>query len=104
MGLNVKFNLTCRLEYLVGGATVAVGWSGYLVTFHNSINELLGIQYKFDARFVSAPIIWLEKEEKYPWNSTLSAVNAGFYNNLVINPGILKTLNLNSWPINKCNY
>jgi hypothetical protein len=90
MGLDVKLILTFRLEYLVGGATVAVGWSGYLVTFHNSINELLGIQYKFDSRFVSAPIIWLETGEKYPWNSTLTAESAGFYNHLVINPGILK--------------
>jgi APA family basic amino acid/polyamine antiporter len=41
------------LEYLVGAATVSVGWSGYVVAF---IEEVTGV--RLGATWTSAPIVW----------------------------------------------
>jgi basic amino acid/polyamine antiporter, APA family len=72
------------LEYLVGGATVAVGWSGYLGTLQTAINQLSGSTYTFDARFVNAPTIWLEPGNTMPWNNSIVTESGGFFGNLVV--------------------
>jgi APA family basic amino acid/polyamine antiporter len=66
------------LEYLVGAATVAVGWSGYLVNLQGAINLVSGSTYKFDGRFVNAPVIWLEHNAAMPWDKNDIAVSGGF--------------------------
>jgi len=70
------------LEYLVGSATVAVGWSAYLCVLQEAINDITGWTYVFDPRFTNAPVIWLESTDMYPWNSE-SVPHAGFYVNQV---------------------
>nr|KAJ3418097.1 Cationic amino acid transporter-1 [Polyrhizophydium stewartii] len=45
------------LEYLVGAATVAVGWSGYLDIF---VSGLVGKNHIFDPRWSNAPFVWIE--------------------------------------------
>jgi APA family basic amino acid/polyamine antiporter len=44
------------LEYLVGAATVSVGWSGYVVEF---IRHVTG--YSLPPEWTSAPLVWSEK-------------------------------------------
>ncbi|KAI8614046.1 amino acid/polyamine transporter I [Chytriomyces sp. MP71] len=62
------------LEYLVGAATVAVGWSGYLTSF---VATATNGSYQFDARVVNSPVVWLEAEGN---------VSAGFFVNYVTCP------------------
>ncbi len=64
------------LEYLVGAATVSVGWSGYVVAF---VNHLFGVT--LPAEWTSAPIKWVE--------ATQSFVSTGAIINL---PAMLVTL------------
>ncbi|KAL2913942.1 hypothetical protein HK105_206533 [Polyrhizophydium stewartii] len=45
------------LEYLVGSATVAVGWAAYLDIF---VSGLVGKNHIFDQRWSSAPFVWIE--------------------------------------------
>ncbi|EGF80449.1 hypothetical protein BATDEDRAFT_35118 [Batrachochytrium dendrobatidis JAM81] len=59
------------LEYLVGAATVAVGWGVYLDIF---IAGLVGKQRIFDPRYSNAPFVWHE-ENHTPGKA------AGFYMN-----------------------
>lgn len=73
------------LEYLVGGATVAVGWSAYLGILQDVINKLTGGSWVFDSQFVNAPFIWLEQGDKIPWNHNLTTDAAGFWMNQVQN-------------------
>ncbi|KAI9003632.1 amino acid/polyamine transporter I [Gaertneriomyces semiglobifer] len=46
------------LEYLVGAATVAVGWSAYLVSL---IRDLTGSDTSVNVHITNAPFVWLEK-------------------------------------------
>ncbi|KAJ3185790.1 hypothetical protein HDU85_001158 [Gaertneriomyces sp. JEL0708] len=46
------------LEYLVGAATVAVGWSGYLVKL---IHDLTDSETSVNVHITNAPFVWLEK-------------------------------------------
>ncbi|KAH6574641.1 hypothetical protein BASA50_002678 [Batrachochytrium salamandrivorans] len=57
------------LEYMVGAATVAVGWAVYLDIF---IAGLVGKQRIFDPRYSSAPFVWYEAGDK-------DGHSAGFY-------------------------
>lgn len=59
------------LEYLVGAATVAAGWSEY---FANFVKTTTGKQ--IDPRFISPTWVWLEQGQK-------NATTAGFYRNIV---------------------
>lgn len=68
------------LEYLVGAATVAVGWSGY---FTYLVKDITGKNNVFDERFVTAPLIWLESGQTLPWNSNITVEGAGFWFNQV---------------------
>ncbi|KAJ3329401.1 Cationic amino acid transporter-1 [Blyttiomyces sp. JEL0837] len=61
------------LEYLVGAATVAVGWSGY---FCNFIHIISGGNLVVDPKWSNAPYIWREIGES-------NATTAGFYRNSV---------------------
>ncbi|KAJ1342173.1 hypothetical protein BSLG_003248 [Batrachochytrium salamandrivorans] len=61
------------LEYLVGAATVAVGWGVYLDIF---IAGLVGKQRVFDQRFSSAPFVWYE-------DGDVPGQGSGFYLNRV---------------------
>ncbi|KAJ3089967.1 Cationic amino acid transporter-1, partial [Quaeritorhiza haematococci] len=60
------------LEYLVGAATVAVGWSGYVQTF---FADALGV--KVDRRLTSAPFYWKEADETGPAGFLRSMVKCG---------------------------
>ena len=64
------------LEYLVGAATVSVGWSGYVVQF---VKHVTG--YQLPMEWTSAPIVWSEKLQAFQ--------STGAYINL---PAILVTL------------
>jgi basic amino acid/polyamine antiporter, APA family len=55
------------LEYLFGAATVAVGWSGYLVSFLRDLNVVI------PKEFVSAPILFNAKSGE--WMLTGSYIN-----------------------------
>ncbi|KAJ3319964.1 Cationic amino acid transporter-1 [Boothiomyces sp. JEL0866] len=68
------------LEYLVGAATVAVGWSGYFVFL---VQDIANNENLFDQRFINAPFVWLEDGQTLPWNETAHAISAGFYSNQV---------------------
>ncbi|KAJ8326439.1 hypothetical protein BDV3_005961 [Batrachochytrium dendrobatidis] len=59
------------LEYLVGAATVAVGWGVYLDIF---IAGLVGKQRIFDPRYSNAPFIWYE-------DGDVEGKGAGFHMN-----------------------
>ncbi|KAL2913952.1 hypothetical protein HK105_206543 [Polyrhizophydium stewartii] len=59
------------LEYLVGAATVAVGWAAYLDIF---VSGLVGKNHIFDPRWSNAPFIWLE-------DGDVEGYGAGFYLN-----------------------
>ncbi|EGF80200.1 hypothetical protein BATDEDRAFT_88941 [Batrachochytrium dendrobatidis JAM81] len=61
------------LEYLVGAALVAVGWSVYLDIF---IAGFFGKERVFDPRFAQAPVVWYEANE-------IPGKGAGFYMNVV---------------------
>ncbi|KNC98055.1 uncharacterized protein SPPG_06469 [Spizellomyces punctatus DAOM BR117] len=58
------------LEYLVGAATVAVGWSSYLVKF---IDDVTDSDTSVDARLVNAPFVWLESGAEYKGEKVDSA-------------------------------
>ncbi|TPX57433.1 hypothetical protein SpCBS45565_g08211 [Spizellomyces sp. 'palustris'] len=58
------------LEYLVGAATVAVGWSSYLVKF---IDDVTDSDTSVDARLVNAPFVWLESGSDYKGEKVDSA-------------------------------
>ncbi|KAJ3098338.1 hypothetical protein HDU97_004113 [Phlyctochytrium planicorne] len=62
------------LEYLVGAATVAVGWSGYFGMF---IQTASNGRYSLDPRWSNAPVVWLEAGEK-------NREYSGFYRNEVL--------------------
>jgi amino acid transporter len=64
------------LEYLVGAATVSVGWSGYVTAF---LRDVTG--YQFPAQWCNAPITWSE--------TTHSFASTGAYMNL---PAMVVTL------------
>ncbi|KAJ8326438.1 hypothetical protein BDV3_005960 [Batrachochytrium dendrobatidis] len=61
------------LEYLVGSALVAVGWSVYLDIF---VAGLFGKERIFDPRIAQAPFVWHEANE-------IPGKGAGFYMNVV---------------------
>ncbi|KAH9264316.1 hypothetical protein BASA83_012208 [Batrachochytrium salamandrivorans] len=61
------------LEYVVGSATVSVGWGVYLDIF---IAGLMGKSRVFDPRYTSAPLVWHESEDA-------SGRPTGFYFNVV---------------------
>jgi APA family basic amino acid/polyamine antiporter len=67
------------LEYLVGGATVAVAWAGHLYEIQDNINTLTGGTWTFDPKFMNAPFIWLEPGAKLPWDETTIAESGGFF-------------------------
>lgn len=71
------------LEYLVGSATVAVGWSAYLSIVQEVINKLSGSRYVFDPRYTNAPLIWLESTDVYPWNPNETPGTSNFFVNKV---------------------
>src|SRR5882757_9987885 len=48
------------LEYLVGAATVSVGWSGYVVAFVHHVSG-----YQLPAVWTSAPITWDDKLHQF---------------------------------------
>ena len=48
------------LEYLVGAATVSVGWSGYVVKF---VHHITG--YQLPPEWTSAPMVWSEKLQAF---------------------------------------
>ncbi len=48
------------LEYLVGAATVSVGWSGYVVAF---LHDTFGVDLPHD--WVNAPFLWNEKTQSF---------------------------------------
>src|SRR5436190_21122470 len=56
------------LEYLVGAATVSVGWSGYVVAF---VQHATG--YELPKAWTSAPIVW--SESAHALHSTGAIVN-----------------------------
>src|SRR5262245_30144588 len=49
------------LEYLVGAATVSVGWSGYVVEF---IKNVTGVE--LPRAWTTAPMVWVEKGKLLP--------------------------------------
>jgi hypothetical protein len=57
------------LEYLVGAATVAVGWSGYFSSFLATIS---GGNIVLDPRISNAPFSWYEEGQ-------MNVTSAGFY-------------------------
>ncbi|KAK5666772.1 hypothetical protein QVD99_006829 [Batrachochytrium dendrobatidis] len=61
------------IEYLVGAAAVAVGWSVYLDIF---VASLFGKERIFDPRFAQAPVVWYEEGD-------MPGKGAGFYINQV---------------------
>ncbi|KAJ8326436.1 hypothetical protein BDV3_005958 [Batrachochytrium dendrobatidis] len=65
------------LEYLVGAAAVAVGWTGYLDII---LGGFAGRERLFDPRFVNAPFVWLEEGD-------VSGKSMGFHMNMVQCPG-----------------
>ncbi|KAJ3275371.1 Cationic amino acid transporter-1 [Terramyces sp. JEL0728] len=71
------------LEYLVGAATVAVGWSGYFVYL---VQDIANNDNMFDQRFINAPFVWIEHGQALPWSNTTHAASAGFYSNQVVCP------------------
>ncbi|KAI8920493.1 amino acid/polyamine transporter I [Entophlyctis helioformis] len=62
------------LEYLVGAATVAVGWAAYVDI---AFSKLLDKDTIFDQRFFNSPVIWSEIDDQGP------GMPAGFYINKV---------------------
>ena len=48
------------LEYLVGAATVSVGWSGYFCSF---VNNVFGVS--LSSRWTQAPIVWDEASQHF---------------------------------------
>jgi APA family basic amino acid/polyamine antiporter len=48
------------LEYLVGAATVSVGWSGYVVAF---LHDTFGVDLPH--AWVNAPVLWNEKTQSF---------------------------------------
>eukprot|EP00457_Paulinella_chromatophora_P004641 gb/GEZN01004653.1/.p1 GENE.gb/GEZN01004653.1/~~gb/GEZN01004653.1/.p1 ORF type:complete len:569 (-),score=72.12 gb/GEZN01004653.1/:142-1848(-) len=71
------------LEYLVGSATVAVGWSAYLNVLQTSLNNVTGSSYVFNPRWMNSPFVWLEKGQTYPWDPSSQTDHAGFWKNKV---------------------
>lgn len=72
----LKLRWDLILEYLVGAATVAVGWSAYFVSFlHNGFNA------RIDTNWTQAPVVW-DDEAK-------DLVSTGAYFNL---PAVVITL------------
>ncbi|KAJ3415799.1 hypothetical protein HDV05_004071 [Chytridiales sp. JEL 0842] len=61
------------LEYGIGAATVAVGWSGY---FSNFITTVSKGRMTLDPRWTNAPYVWLEAGQK-------GVQQAGFYRNVL---------------------
>jgi APA family basic amino acid/polyamine antiporter len=53
------------LEYMVGAATVSVGWSGYVVAFMHH----LGIE--LPRAWTTAPVIWNEKAQELVWTGAI---------------------------------
>jgi APA family basic amino acid/polyamine antiporter len=56
------------LEYLVGAATVSVGWSGYVVAF---VKHVTGVD--LPAKWTTAPVIWSEAAQQF--QSTGAIIN-----------------------------
>ncbi|KAI8800659.1 amino acid/polyamine transporter I [Cladochytrium replicatum] len=50
------------LEYIVGAASVAVGWAFYVEYF---LHEASGGTITFDPKLVNAPVIWVEKTQSF---------------------------------------
>ena len=57
------------LEYLVGAATVSVGWSGYVVAF---LHDAFGVD--LPAAWVNAPVIW--KDDRFQTTGAILNVPA----------------------------
>ncbi|MGH9362777.1 MAG: amino acid permease, partial [Thermoanaerobaculia bacterium] len=56
------------LEYLVGAATVSVGWSGYVSEF---IKHVTG--HQLPAEWINAPLVWVEKGKALPGGAIAEA-------------------------------
>ncbi|KAJ3296303.1 hypothetical protein HK104_001710 [Borealophlyctis nickersoniae] len=67
------------LEYLVGAATVASGWSGYLSDF---VADITHNNYALDPRWINAPVVWYEAGDRNFFNETVTA--SGFARNIVV--------------------
>ncbi|HEX7669394.1 MAG TPA: amino acid permease [Polyangiaceae bacterium] len=61
------------LEYLVGAATVSVGWSGYVVAF---VSHAFG--YELPKAWTSAPVIWSEATHHLVWTGAIVNLPAMF--------------------------
>ncbi len=59
------------LEYLVGAATVSVGWSGYVVAF---VKHATGID--LPPAWTTAPVIWSEATHQMQWTGAIINVPA----------------------------
>jgi APA family basic amino acid/polyamine antiporter len=61
------------LEYLVGAATVSVGWSGYVVAF---VKHVFGVD--LPKEWVNAPVIWNEATSSFLWTGAIINLPAIF--------------------------
>ncbi|KAJ1901248.1 hypothetical protein LPJ66_000927 [Kickxella alabastrina] len=83
------------LEYLVGSATVAVGWSAYIVSFfHDAFNV------KFSATTTQAPVIWDSKELAFKVNHGSYINIPAMFVSLMVTAFLLMGIKQASW-INK---
>ncbi|KAF9134023.1 hypothetical protein BGW39_008367 [Mortierella sp. 14UC] len=83
------------LEYMVGAATVSVGWSAYLVVFFQD-----AFNVTIPTRWCSAPIEWKSKESAFEWKG--SSFNApAFLISLIVTAiiyfGIHMTARINNY-------
>jgi APA family basic amino acid/polyamine antiporter len=61
------------LEYLVGAATVSVGWSGYVVAF---VKHTFGVDLPKD--WTNAPVLWSEATSSFIWTGHIINLPAMF--------------------------
>ncbi|MBI3820876.1 MAG: amino acid permease [Planctomycetes bacterium] len=59
------------LEYLVGAATVSVGWSGYVTQF---VEHISGGHIRIPSEWSTAPILWIEEGKKIPGTQQIAQV------------------------------
>ncbi len=82
------------LEYLVGAATVSVGWSGYVVSFVKSVSGV-----ELSREWTTAPLVWNEAEQAFHTTGAILNVPAALISlavTVILVVGIKESARFNS--------
>ncbi|KAI8799554.1 amino acid/polyamine transporter I [Cladochytrium replicatum] len=84
------------LEYIVGAASVAVGWAGYVEYF---LSEASSGSIKFDPKWANAPVVWDESTQSFQVTGAYVNV-AAFVGTIAMTAVLASGVKLSSYVVN----